>query len=55
MTNVSHEIHLLSVGDPSLIRMIERNRVTAPANLKEKLQPMNGNVYVTNVSRFLIP
>lgn len=48
MTNVSHEIHLLSVGDPSLIRMIERNRVTAPANLKEKLQPMNGNVYVTN-------
>ena len=50
MTNVSHEVHSLSVGDPSMIRMIERNKVAAPAELKDKLQPMNGYVYVTDVS-----
>jgi len=51
MTNVSHEVHSLSFGDPSLIRMIERKKkVIASPGLKDKLQPMNGNVYVTSVS-----
>ena len=50
MTNVSHEVHSLSVGDPSMMRMIERNKVAVPSQLKDQLHPINGYVYVNNVS-----
>merc|ERR1712071_73116 len=47
MTNVSHEVHSLSFGDPGMVRMIERKKTSTPEDLNEYLQPMNGNVYVT--------
>lgn len=50
MTNVSHEIHHLSFGDPSMSRIIERGRAYVPDDLNGKLSPMDGFVYVTSVS-----
>lgn len=48
MTNVSHEIHHLSFGDPSMSRIIERGRAYVPDDLNGKLSPMDGFVYVTS-------
>lgn len=47
MTNVSHEIHHLSIGEPLVHRMISSQSVFVPDNVKDKLKPMDGNVYVT--------
>jgi hypothetical protein len=46
-TNVSHEIHHLSVGEPVVQKMIDTRSVFVPDNVKDKLKPMDGNVYVT--------
>ena len=47
MTNVSHEIHSLSIGEPLVGKLIESGSVFLPKEVKEKLSPMNGNVYIT--------
>jgi hypothetical protein len=49
MTNVSHLVHSLSVGDSNIQRLIDTGRAkTLPNEVLEKLAPMDGNVYVTN-------
>jgi Endoplasmic reticulum vesicle transporter len=47
MTNVSHVVHSLSIGEPVAEKLIELGKVVVPADVKRKLAPMNGNVYVT--------
>jgi len=47
MTNVSHEVHSLSMGEPHAQRLIEQKRVFVPPEVAPKLSPMNGNVYIT--------
>lgn len=46
MTNVSHQVHHLSIGEPFAERMMESSEVI-PGHVRNKLKPMNGNVYVT--------
>jgi len=46
MTNVSHVVHSLTVGEPGAQRMIERGSVYVPEEAKRKINPMDGNVYV---------
>ena len=46
MTNVSHIVHHLSVGEPFAERLMEENSII-PAQVRDKLKPMNGNAYVT--------
>ena len=49
MTNVSHEVHSLSFGEPYVRRRLEKGLVpNIPKDLKDRLSPMDGNVYVTN-------
>ena len=52
MTNVSHEVHSLSFGKQFEIDRFSHTKLVAPKDFKEKLQPMNGNVYTTDVSTF---
>jgi len=47
MTNVSHVIHHLSIGEPMVYRMIDNQNVKVPDDVQNKLAPMNANVYVT--------
>jgi len=47
MTNVSHEIHHLSIGEPMVEKMLLTNKVDVPADVKRKITPVDGNVYVT--------
>ena len=37
----------ISIGEPVAERLIEQGKVTLPVEVKNKLKPMNGNVYVT--------
>lgn len=46
MTNVSHQVHHLSVGEPFAERLMEENSIIPP-QVRNKLKPMNGNAYVT--------
>ena len=50
MTNVSHEVHKLTIGDPQTIRMVEKKKAVVPKGFEKTIQPMNGNVYITDVS-----
>lgn len=45
MTNVSHMVNSLSIGQPGVERRISHN---IPGDVKAKLSPMNGNVYTTH-------
>lgn len=51
LTNVSHVIHSLSIGEPVvkklLSRGVTRGLMMVPDNLESKIAPMDGNVYVT--------
>lgn len=49
MTNTSHLINSLSVGDPAAKSLVESGRApkTLPAEAVKKLAPMDGNVYPT--------
>lgn len=47
MTNVSHVVHHLSIGEPMVYRMIDNKNVAVPSEVEQKLAPMNNNVYVT--------
>mmetsp|Transcript_18124 Transcript_18124/g.22184 ORF Transcript_18124/g.22184 Transcript_18124/m.22184 type:complete len:548 (+) Transcript_18124:80-1723(+) len=46
MTNVSHEIHHLSFGDPGVRKAIQYRKLPMPPNFEKSLSPMDGNVYV---------
>uniref|UniRef100_A0A7S2ELW4 Thioredoxin domain-containing protein n=1 Tax=Trieres chinensis TaxID=1514140 RepID=A0A7S2ELW4_TRICV len=49
MTNVSHEIHHLSFGDPGAVKSLERSGSDIfPPGFIESTTPMDGNVYVTH-------
>mmetsp|Transcript_17358 Transcript_17358/g.32932 ORF Transcript_17358/g.32932 Transcript_17358/m.32932 type:complete len:520 (-) Transcript_17358:37-1596(-) len=48
MTNVSHEVHHLSIGDPLGRSMIEKGKAKLPPAAGKKLTPMDGNAYVTH-------
>jgi len=47
-TNVSHEIHSLTFGEPWMTKNILQDASYVPYGLNDKLSPLNGNVYVTN-------
>lgn len=47
MTNVSHEIHHLSIGEPLVEKLIETGSAFLPNEVQQKLAPMDGNVYIT--------
>jgi len=47
LTNVSHIVHELSMGEPAGYRLIERGSINIPNDAKRKLAPMNGFAYVT--------
>lgn len=47
MSNVSHEIHHLSFGDPASINAVKRGETLTPSGFLESTQPMDGNVYIT--------
>lgn len=46
MTNVSHEVHHLSFGNPGLKYQIDRGLVAYPDDFFSTTKPMDGNVYV---------
>ncbi|KAG7341307.1 thioredoxin [Nitzschia inconspicua] len=47
MTNVSHMVHELYVGDPTAKHWIMDGRSVVPTEIQTKLSPLNGNVYPT--------
>lgn len=51
LTNVSHVIHSLSIGEPIVQTLVSRGlaqgTLMVPADLEFKIAPMNGNAYVT--------
>ena len=47
MTNVSHMVEELFVGDPTAKHWIEKKRSLVPAEVEPTITPMNGNVYPT--------
>jgi hypothetical protein len=47
MTNVSHMVHSLSIGDPMAKIKIEKGEISVPLEMKNKMAPMDGNVYST--------
>ena len=48
MTNVSHMIHSLYIGEPYVQSLIGQNTNPIPKDVIGKYRPMNGNTYVTN-------
>jgi len=46
MTNVSHEVHELSFGDPNSKRLIKAKNFAAPPGFDRTIAPLNGNVYI---------
>lgn len=48
MTNVSHVIHHLSIGEPMAYRLIENRDVAVPEDVHKRMAPMSGNIYVTS-------
>lgn len=48
LTNVSHEVHHLSFGDPGTKRLIERYNFVTPKGFEDSLNPLDGNVYVNH-------
>eukprot|EP00526_Cylindrotheca_closterium_P013557 CAMPEP_0113630938 /NCGR_PEP_ID=MMETSP0017_2-20120614/16078_1 /TAXON_ID=2856 /ORGANISM="Cylindrotheca closterium" /LENGTH=530 /DNA_ID=CAMNT_0000541429 /DNA_START=223 /DNA_END=1812 /DNA_ORIENTATION=- /assembly_acc=CAM_ASM_000147 len=48
MTNVSHQVNSLTVGDPMAVHRVETSYIkNLPEKLTGKIAPMDGNVYVT--------
>jgi len=48
MTNVSHEVHHLSFGDPGTKRLVELKKLPIPSNFERSLNPLDGNVYINH-------
>lgn len=46
LTNVSHEVHHLSFGDPGVNTRMKRTNIIAPKGFERTLSPLDGNVYV---------
>lgn len=47
MTNVSHQVNALNVGDPMAVHRVETSYIkNLPEKLTSKIAPMNGNVYI---------
>lgn len=47
MTNTSHMIHTLTIGDPMATTKVQKGRANVPPEVSAKMNPMDGNVYVT--------
>lgn len=47
MTNVSHMIHSLSIGDPMAKIRIDDGQARVPNEVRSKIAPLDGNIYVT--------
>jgi hypothetical protein len=47
MTNVSHMVNSLTIGDPMAKIRIDDGRATVPKTVEAKIAPMDGNVYIT--------
>jgi hypothetical protein len=47
MTNVSHIVHHLSIGEPIVQRLVDTGQRVVPDEVKSKLTPMDGNIYLT--------
>jgi thiol-disulfide isomerase/thioredoxin len=47
MTNVSHMVNELYVGDPTAMHWIQQRRSQVPEEVEPKITPLNGNVYPT--------
>jgi Endoplasmic reticulum vesicle transporter. len=48
LTNVSHEVHHLSFGDPGIRRIMDRSKFMTPKGFEKTLNPLDGNVYVNH-------
>lgn len=50
LTNVSHQVHSLTIGDPHTARMASdlAGTLGVPTDVATKISPMNGNVYTTH-------
>lgn len=46
MANLSHEVHHLSIGEPIGVTFLNKGTLVAPDEVKRKISPMDGNVYV---------
>lgn len=47
MTNVSHMVNELYIGDPTAMHWIQKRRSQVPVEVEPKITPLNGNVYIT--------
>jgi hypothetical protein len=47
MTNVSHMVHSLTIGDPMATIKIKKGNANVPPEVAAKMNPMDGNVYST--------
>ena len=47
MTNVSHMVNELYIGDPTAMHWIQQRRSQVPVEVGPKITPLNGNVYPT--------
>jgi hypothetical protein len=48
MTNVSHQVHSLTIGDPAAVHKLKTLQIkNLPSQVYNKISPMNGNVYTT--------
>ena len=45
MTNVSHMVNELYIGDPTAMHWIQKKRSKVPAEVEPTITPLNGNVY----------
>lgn len=48
MTNVSHEVHQLTFGNPGNEHVLNRYDVVTPEGFSDGLRPMDGSVYVNH-------
>lgn len=50
LTNVSHVIHSMSIGEPVVSKLLGRGiqsgKLKVPADMETKIAPMDGNVYI---------
>lgn len=47
MTNLSHMVNELYIGDPTAKHWIEKGRSVIPEGVKPNINPLRGNVYIT--------
>jgi hypothetical protein len=47
LTNVSHMVNSLSIGDPMATMKIKNGEAIVPDGVRDKISPMDGNVYTT--------